>query len=928
VLLASICGGACPAFADGPVGVVLDTARLRHDASGEVLVESFPLSVAEHVDLSLRRFSITRPDTRFVVVGAGGTKRPLAFDPDRVILLRGEVTDEPGSSVFLAVGPDSATGRIIRESGRSFVISAGPRHGAEAELAELTVTPVAAAASAAGAARSDCGLEAPDTSGMDGGIAGLEPGLPPGAVRQIELAIDTDHEYFALFGDADAAADYLVQLYGAVTDVYVRDVRASFVLTFVRLWETPDDLFNQENPLDSFLVHWNQNMDDVPRDLAQLVSGRRDMPFGGIAYVNVLCNQNFAYSVIGYVLGGFADPSRPHPFNRDISLAAHELGHNVAVPHTHSVGIDSCNDPDTQPQRGTIMSYCGQTFTGGAANLDLRFHRVMADAMRSTVATAGCVGNDCNLNGVEDADDIAKGTSMDANGDGVPDDCQDCNGNGVLDPLDVALLTSLDLNGNDVPDECEPDCNGNGLPDDLDVDGVPPTSEDAYGDRVPDECETDCNGNGISDYAEIQLDMALDLDRDARIDDCQDCDGDGTSDLVELAGANNLWVADLLQPRIRQYLWLTGTGSGVSADVGLSAPQDVLAMPDGRVLVSSGADDRIVQLDAAGNDLGDLVPAPGPLDLPAGMVLMPGGDLLVANRGTDSVLRYTGDGEFVGTFVTSGAGGLVAPFGLAFDAGGDLCVTSDDGRVLRYDGRSGAFVGELVSSEDSGGLSEPRGMLFLPAGDLLVASHGSDAVLRYDGATGAFLGRFNNNGTASVLTLDQPWGIRLGPDGGVYVSRAHDHDLPAASDPAGTGALHLTNARLYHFDAVTGDLVRAYVQGVDSGIANPTGFAFLPSSVGGGPADCNGNLVPDACDIAAGTSLDRDGDGVPDECGAVPPPACPADVDGSGEVDVDDLVTVILQWGTDGADGGDVDGSGEVDVDDIVAVVLDWGACP
>ena len=30
--------------------------------------------------------------------------------------------------------------------------------------------------------------------------------------------------------------------------------------------------------------------------------------------------------------------------------------------------------------------------------------------------------------------------------------------------------------------------------------------------------------------------------------------------------------------------------------------------------------------------------------------------------------------------------------------------------------------------------------------------------------------------------------------------------------------------------------------------------------------DCNGNGVPDSCDVAAGTSLDANGDGVPDEC--------------------------------------------------------------
>ncbi|MHC5005120.1 MAG: hypothetical protein ACYTJ0_18595, partial [Planctomycetota bacterium] len=55
-------------------------------------------------------------------------------------------------------------------------------------------------------------------------------------------------------------------------------------------------------------------------------------------------------------------------------------------------------------------------------------------------------------------------------------------------------------------------------------------------------------------------------------------------------------------------------------------------------------------------------------------------------------------------------------------------------------------------------------------------------------------------------------------------------------------------------------------------------------------------------------------------------PDCDADIDGNGVVDVDDLVTVILAWGTDDA-AADVDGNGVVDVDDMVAVILAWGAC-
>ena len=55
---------------------------------------------------------------------------------------------------------------------------------------------------------------------------------------------------------------------------------------------------------------------------------------------------------------------------------------------------------------------------------------------------------------------------------------------------------------------------------------------------------------------------------------------------------------------------------------------------------------------------------------------------------------------------------------------------------------------------------------------------------------------------------------------------------------------------------------------------------------------------------------------------------CPADTDGNGAVDVDDLVRVILGWGSNGDDNNsDVDGSGVVDVDDLVAVILAWGTC-
>jgi hypothetical protein len=53
---------------------------------------------------------------------------------------------------------------------------------------------------------------------------------------------------------------------------------------------------------------------------------------------------------------------------------------------------------------------------------------------------------------------------------------------------------------------------------------------------------------------------------------------------------------------------------------------------------------------------------------------------------------------------------------------------------------------------------------------------------------------------------------------------------------------------------------------------------------------------------------------------------CPTDTNGDGNTDVDDLVAVILAWGSDDP-AADVNGSGEVDVDDLLDVILAWGAC-
>jgi hypothetical protein len=61
-------------------------------------------------------------------------------------------------------------------------------------------------------------------------------------------------------------------------------------------------------------------------------------------------------------------------------------------------------------------------------------------------------------------------------------------------------------------------------------------------------------------------------------------------------------------------------------------------------------------------------------------------------------------------------------------------------------------------------------------------------------------------------------------------------------------------------------------------------------------------------------------------CGLLPD--CPADTNGDGVVDVNDLIAVALGWGTDGSqNNSDLDDDGVVGVDDLLLVITGWGVC-
>jgi len=87
-------------------------------------------------------------------------------------------------------------------------------------------------------------------------------------------------------------------------------------------------------------------------------------------------------------------------------------------------------------------------------------------------------------------------------------------------------------------------------------------------------------------------------------------------------------------------------------------------------------------------------------------------------------------------------------------------------------------------------------------------------------------------------------------------------------------------------------------------------------------ADCDQDGAGDVCELIDGTQEDLDANGIPDDCEGEP---CLGDLDGTGVVDIEDLLIIMGAWGTDDAD---VNGDGTPDINDLLMLMGSWGACP
>jgi sugar lactone lactonase YvrE len=173
--------------------------------------------------------------------------------------------------------------------------------------------------------------------------------------------------------------------------------------------------------------------------------------------------------------------------------------------------------------------------------------------------------------------------------------------------------------------------------------------------------------------------------------------------------------------------------------------------------------------------------------------------LLIGNtRGNNVVSVDQSTGAYIKDFIAAGSGGLTDPDDLSFGPDGNLYVssgTNTDGQILRYDGKTGAFLGVFAQGS---GMKRPYGNAFGPDGNLYVASFRSDQILKFDGTTGAFISVFaKGDGTAGGL-LNGPNDILFGPGGKLYVTTQ-------GSVADGTGSItYKFDSQVLRYDVATG----------------------------------------------------------------------------------------------------------------------------
>lgn len=224
------------------------------------------------------------------------------------------------------------------------------------------------------------------------------PGWQPGTIR---LALETDSAFRDLFLTDFGATTYVEQLVASVGELFERHVQQDFEIVHLSLYPGADPWVSPEmggdvlDLLDEFRAVWAPVLGGAwpaEAELGHLLSG--DNLGGGVAYVDVIGNENFAFAVSADLTGAInwgTFTGAPNPLIWDYAVFAHELGHGFGSDHTHEYcpPIDRCYpgcEMATTCSTSTLMSYC-HLCPQGLMAVEPSFHALTSNEMRRLLPT-------------------------------------------------------------------------------------------------------------------------------------------------------------------------------------------------------------------------------------------------------------------------------------------------------------------------------------------------------------------------------------------------------------------------------------------------------------------------------------------------------------------------------------------------------------
>ncbi|MCX6153466.1 MAG: M12 family metallo-peptidase [Candidatus Kapabacteria bacterium] len=383
-----------------------------------LIINDFPVSLNDKETIVLEKIApIVDQNTIWLENTENGIRR---FKGPQLRSFTGYVAAHPDRKVFINYSEGFINGYCEAADGISYDLSSA---AANAETDDYTVTISEQNINAAIEESQifNCMTTEPDLSNFKSESKDSQAELLGKSTNLIEckIAIEGAYNYYKIMGsNLPKASAYIASVMAHVSHLYEIAINVRIILGAVqintsltsdpyegkynnlqeRLSAMPS-IWSNKIPSGSTLVCLFSSLTAQPA--GDVVAG---ISFGGYPGTGSICSKQRGYSVFG-ITGDSKYPN--YNYTWDVSVSAHEIGHNFGAPHTHNCDYyqpaidtcvtrsgsmpvgDACTVGAPKPIKGTIMSYCH--VTNSTRSVELYFHPRQIPDMRIAAAKASCM---------------------------------------------------------------------------------------------------------------------------------------------------------------------------------------------------------------------------------------------------------------------------------------------------------------------------------------------------------------------------------------------------------------------------------------------------------------------------------------------------------------------------------------------------------